>query len=194
LCTICLDKFDLAALLLLFFCASCDEGSTNTVCDPGATQSCLCESGQPGVQSCNWNGSGWDPCQGCAEQQCQPNCSGKQCGSNGCGGICGICDPGFVCEFDGTCKDDLIAWCEADGMYANAEPGCIQDPSGTACLALCHYAVEVCHLDECLGNLGSWTSSCESYDKTPNSYFGCLDWVCGLWAMEAEGNTSSCPD
>ena len=78
-------------------------------------------------------------------------------------------------------------------MYANAEPGCIQNPEMTACLAVCHYSIEMCHDDTCLGNL-DWSYYCESLDSTPDSYFDCLEWVCGLWAMEAKGNTGGCPN
>lgn len=40
----------------------CDGTDRPTVCQPGATQTCVCANLQKGAQSCNASGVGWDPC------------------------------------------------------------------------------------------------------------------------------------
>jgi len=53
----------LAALLSLGgVTVGCAKGDPGEVCEPGATQTCVCATLQPGAQSCNGTGHGWDPC------------------------------------------------------------------------------------------------------------------------------------
>ena len=57
-------RTSLLALLLLLAPAGCDSGdaSTGGVCEPGATQTCVCPDAS-GAQSCNAAGTGWEACQ-----------------------------------------------------------------------------------------------------------------------------------
>lgn len=53
-------------LLLLSVAAcdgSCGEGPVDQVCDPGATQACVCAGGASGGQVCNADGTAWESCQ-----------------------------------------------------------------------------------------------------------------------------------
>lgn len=78
-----------AMTMLLAGCGS--QEVSDSVCSPGASQTCACPGGSSGFQRCNSIGSGWGICGGCTTSK-------KDSGS----GTCGACSSRELCE-NGKC-------------------------------------------------------------------------------------------
>ena len=137
------------AIVMVALVVGCGNEPSDMLCEPGATQACLCVKGGSGVQSCRSDDSGWDSCYCVGDdtavepptedllQQddgCVPFCARKQCGSDGCEGSCGDCEEGSVC-LSGQCKlisDPCVAACAdkecGDGGVAGCNCGSCISP------------------------------------------------------------------
>lgn len=128
---------------LLFLCvAGCGGGTTvmqSNGCTPGSTQSCVCDDGRMGAQSCNASGTGYDACR-CADAGVPSSPDAQsfvdippaaRCGDGTCNGMetcmscpadCGAC---VARCGDGTCNGvETCANCSGDcGMCSTPRCG-----------------------------------------------------------------------
>ncbi len=165
-------------------CSAADADTPAVICEPGATQHCVCQVGQ-GVQVCAEDGGGWEDCSCATGDGGWPDANtgsggtggggasgnggtggasgsgGTDAGASGTGGLPGSCTPGDT----QNCGNCGTATCDSSGSWGpcTAQGGCTPGDN-----------------DDC-GNCG--TRTCKS-DCTWSS--------CGGEGICAPGSSQSC--
>ena len=140
--------------LVAYGCDAGDAAAGTSVCAPGETQVCVCPDGS-GAQSCNTEGTGWDPCvciggylpRSLPEPPQDATASGTP-------------DTGPTCapNAEKACEGDVLVWLDACGAFqenledCSAVGYCADGACVTACLPQ--------HERRCKGNDVYWFDSC----------------------------------
>jgi hypothetical protein len=110
--------------LLALASLSCSDDQEARVCDPGATQVCVCPGGATGAQVCEKDGMSWGVCNGCPSIDGGAGADGAVVadakpsdGSGGCTTAADLLDPG-ACGAGKACS--IV---DSDGKLGCATPG-----------------------------------------------------------------------
>ena len=156
---------------LMIVAVACDSADVaERICDPGATQACICPSAE-GAQSCNEDGSGWETCV-CAESEPSRGVpvedttpdevidSGDATDTSETGDDAS--EPSATCtpNAEKACEGDTLVWLDSCGVFQENIEDCAQVGycSDGACVSACLPQ----HERRCKGNDVYWFDSCGS--------------------------------
>jgi hypothetical protein len=109
-------------LLLALLISACSIDDAEPICDKGATQSCACESGETGAQSCVEDGFAWGECK-CEEGEPEPTSCARDenCPSGTPWCVDGVCTGNEVIVVGGGERCDGAGVRCAVGLYCDPD-------------------------------------------------------------------------